>query len=167
MMCCQMPNPSCAHAETDSASHCSTNKIAEASTAQFSKYCPLTLLYQALKVSAIFFSLSADLLHCLSVAAVMKRYARSPCTATNRSKWQKASLLTSTPHVSYTCKNALQIFKLDPHLCSHSCDAVRGIGAARSIGLVQVILRVEPSNQFPCVVYLQVCVSRSECDPAK
>lgn len=146
MMCCQMPNPSCAHAETDSASHCSTNKIAEASTAQFSKYCPLTLLYQALKVSAIFFSLSADLLHCLSVAAVMKRYARSPCTATNRSKWQKASLLTSTPHVRYTCKNALQIFKLDPHLCSHSCDAVRGIGAARSIGLVQVILRVEPSN---------------------
>lgn len=36
-------------------------------------------LAHALKVSAIFFSLLADLLHCLSVAAVMNRYAKSPC----------------------------------------------------------------------------------------
>ena len=33
---------------------------------------------QARKLSAIFLSLGADLDHCLSLAAVMNRYARSP-----------------------------------------------------------------------------------------
>lgn len=98
---------------------------------------------QARKLSAIFFNLAADFGHCLSLAAVMKRYARSPCVATTRWGLKLIHILLSLNICSTSPQRQRR-----PHLRGHRSDAVRRVGAAGRIGLVYVVLHTAPHESL-------------------